>query len=502
MAKKKLPEDFIKHYDRGYISKEIKNIKVDDDRPKRWTTLDVEPTGGVSAEAVGKIRYYQDKIKAINNEITNYDADKLLKNKIEYRRLKLNKEAINSKLNKLYDGKKLKDYKETLSRALKDLSKLNKRKNKDPAMEQRLNALISATGKRIQAIKDAVNKRKFQETKIRNLDREIRHAERYTLTKLEESLARMENRIMEVLIEAKDNTHIPYYSGEISRAREEYSRLNLQFFESKEEMILFFNSHARNFWSNHSIEKYWKEYKHRDELIASGQYQEYVANKYRENYLKSLTNVDRKSDLFNVISANLKKLTADQLIDLFGARLGSVTKPGKYIMPTISLVYLIQGVHERGRVDEELSILKQVRDAFTSVGLEFDDTLYSPSEDIYKDIAKRRYKGAAKKQIEIEDLETVLQVEDILKSDLKRDQVNVYTNTMDKAANFAFNRFLSYSERAKYSPDEMDTYQKRRIIIKAINKLGVRINRFGKAYVPFFSSEIVAELLSDLEFKK
>ena len=69
---------------------------------------------------------------------------------------------------------------------------------------------------------------------------------------------------------------------------------------------------------------------------------------------------------------------------------------------------------------------------------------------------------------------------------------------LSKIAYFAYTHVLNYKERGAFSADSFDTYSKRLIILRAMRKLGVRYNKAGEAYVPFFSKELVNQLLSDI----
>lgn len=496
MTKKKtLPnvDKLNKGYSRGIISLDIKRMRVDDSRPKLWTTLDTDKSVSIHTdyelrtkkkleELTNKARVYQLRSRTIQTEIDSM-TDRLRRTKLNYL--------------KYEDKTKLREIKDSLKHVRELMSKQLHRKNPNQDTVERLQKRINSLTKYIERERKYRTEQERYRVELNRLKSEQRKVDKYTPEYVVSERERLTAKLEAARLSSSANTTSPYVPGQLEVVMATYKRLNLHFHYSKEDMYEFFKKVDKNFWNTHSLDQYWRDYKHRDELIASGQYETYRALKYKENYLKALNQEGLKgSPLIGIISANLNRLTDQQILELFGSRNGDTTSPDNYRMPTLSFVYQIVGITNRPTSIEDYSLLSSIRDAFKSIGLTFDEKIYEDPEAIYRDIAKKKYKGRAA-DIEFEDFVDVIQVMDMLRSDIKRPMTGVNTEAFDRAALTGYN-LLKYEERVKYSPRELDSYAKRNIILTAMRKLGVRYNKNGEAYVPFFRKDLVAQFLGDL----
>ena len=112
-----------------------------------------------------------------------------------------------------------------------------------------------------------------------------------------------------------------------------------------------------------------KQYKHRDELIRSGQYEEYRLLQYKKNYIKALkiANVD-DSIIRNIEKLDLLKFGS--MVVLRDARTDTTTK---YKLPQLGgFNYYMIGVKYNDKTKE---IEDNIRDTFREAGIPFDENI-------------------------------------------------------------------------------------------------------------------------------
>lgn len=125
------------------------------------------------------------------------------------------------------------------------------------------------------------------------------------------------------------------FSPNSSASLRTYEDLGLKHFNSKADMRKEFSN-----VKGKKLDKYWSEYKHRDELIARGQYLSLKASIAEENYIKRLEVVSGTSkrysrELKNIIN-NLKRLPDNKKVELYGK-----LADGK--LPSITMIYELEG---------------------------------------------------------------------------------------------------------------------------------------------------------------
>lgn len=123
--------------------------------------------------------------------------------------------------------------------------------------------------------------------------------------------------------------------------------------------------------STEQIEEKIKQYKHRDQLIRSGQYEEYRLNQYRKNYIKALkiANVDE------LYIRNIEKMDLLKFGSLVILRDARTDTTSKYKLPQLGgFDYHIMGVKYD---DKRKEIEEKIRDTFDEAGVPFDENIIS-----------------------------------------------------------------------------------------------------------------------------
>ena len=345
------PKSLLRVYDRGFVRPSITNIKVDDNRIHSWTT--VYDNTVVTDEYSPTIKQIKRDIADAESNVINY-REKAPQLKIAIDSLTRKKHELMLKYSKYSDKAKLAEVKSYLTRARTLLNKENKRKkNRDTERVDKLQNIIDINTRYISKEMTLRSQLHNVTRELNRLKREYKHINNYNEKRTKDKLARLNKRLQTAYNDPMLSQTSPYLEGEVSRAQEEYDRLNLTLYYSKEDMYVNFKKINSNFWTTHDINKYWEQYLHRDELIATGQYQEIMATTFRDNYIKALSRISTRDPMINKIVANLKALSTGQLIDLFGARDANVTKSNNYVMPVIGFVYEIAGIHGRPSSLEE-----------------------------------------------------------------------------------------------------------------------------------------------------
>lgn len=136
------------------------------------------------------------------------------------------------------------------------------------------------------------------------------------------------------------------FSPNSSASVDKYEDLGLLHFTSKAAMKRYFNNVKGD-----KLEQYWKDYLHRDELIARGQYDIVKGEVAEKNYIKRLEQIagvaKSKSRELNNIIKNLKSLPSNKKIALY-------SKLTEGILPALSDIYELGNTLSSAEQLEEL----------------------------------------------------------------------------------------------------------------------------------------------------
>lgn len=158
----------------------------------------------------------------------------------------------------------------------------------------------------------------------------------------------------------KNNRTIEQYKASI------YKDFNIRQYKNRNE----FEQHMYDLGKEpNEISKLWLQYKHRDELIQTGQYAEYRYGAYRQRYMKALEQVN----VDEIYLKNLDKLSTSQFVKISQIRDFNVSNDSKYLLPTLGTFdYQLIGVHANDKVKE---IEDAIKKAIESINVDFDNNI-------------------------------------------------------------------------------------------------------------------------------
>lgn len=126
---------------------------------------------------------------------------------------------------------------------------------------------------------------------------------------------------------------------------EQYKAFGIKRFYSKNDMMQYIvdtgNINNVRMYQK-TIDQRWNEYLHREDLIITGQYQNYVKNYYKNNYIRELAKNNIDAD---IISA-LQELNEEEWATLASLRASDKDNPNNYALPMIDTYYDTQGLKE------------------------------------------------------------------------------------------------------------------------------------------------------------
>ena len=145
-----------------------------------------------------------------------------------------------------------------------------------------------------------------------------------------------------------------------------YEKFNIREYKNMNELRRDMIEYGR---TEEQIENIIKDYKHRDELIRSGQYEEYRLSSYKKRYIRALkiANVDDK------IIKNIEKLDLSQFSDLMGLRDARTNTQTKYRLPQLGgFNYYSIGINYNDKTKE---IEEEIKGAFEESGISFNENI-------------------------------------------------------------------------------------------------------------------------------
>lgn len=145
-----------------------------------------------------------------------------------------------------------------------------------------------------------------------------------------------------------------------------YEKFNIRQYKDMEELTRDMITYGRN---KEQIAEIIKDYKHRDELIRSGQYEEYRLSSYKQRYIRALkiANIDES------IIKNIEKLDLSKFGELMGLRDARTTTMGKYRLPQLGgFNYYSIGINYNDKTKE---IEEEIRGAFNEANIPFNENI-------------------------------------------------------------------------------------------------------------------------------
>lgn len=122
-------------------------------------------------------------------------------------------------------------------------------------------------------------------------------------------------------------------------------------------------------YSKEQITKIENQYKHRDQLIASGQYEEYRIGSYKSRYIKAL----KIANVSPEIIKNIERLDTISFEKLAGLRDARVNTQGKYRLPQLGgFNYHSIGIYYNDKTKE---IEEEIKGAFKEAKIPFNENI-------------------------------------------------------------------------------------------------------------------------------
>ena len=173
---------------------------------------------------------------------------------------------------------------------------------------------------------------------------------------------------------------------------EQYKEFGITRFHSKNDMKKYIvnTGNINNVkLYNKTIEQRWKEYQHREDLMITGQYQNYMKNYYKNNYIANLANAQIDDEIIRA----LQNLSEEQWASLASLRASDKDNPNNYALPMIDTYYDTEGI--KGDKDLKTTIEKDIKNAYKKVfgkaiktgELFFANDFNLPDNELYKEIA-------------------------------------------------------------------------------------------------------------------
>lgn len=110
---------------------------------------------------------------------------------------------------------------------------------------------------------------------------------------------------------------------------------------------------------NKTIEQRWKEYQHREDLMITGQYQNYMKNYYKNNYIRNLAD----AGIDDVIIRALQNLNEQDWATLASLRASDKDNPNNYALPMIDTYYDTEGIKNDKNL--KTTIEEDIKNAYT-----------------------------------------------------------------------------------------------------------------------------------------
>ena len=143
---------------------------------------------------------------------------------------------------------------------------------------------------------------------------------------------------------------------------EQYKEFGITRFNTKNDMMKYIvnTGNINNVkLYNKTIEQRWKEYQHREDLMITGQYQNYMKNYFKNNYIANLANAGIDDDIIRA----LQKLNEKDWATLASLRASDKDNPNNYALPMIDTYYDTEGIKNDKNL--KTTIEEDIKNAYT-----------------------------------------------------------------------------------------------------------------------------------------
>lgn len=164
----------------------------------------------------------------------------------------------------------------------------------------------------------------------------------------------------------------------------QYKKYGITRFNNQKE---FYDANIDKF-SLKEIKRRWNQYQHREDLMISGQYEDYRDSSYRQRYLQVL----ESKGISDEIIAKLRDLNKEDWLQLIRVPKSDTTSNRFYNLPQIQDYYIVSGIDDSIGLEEiEGDIMDAWKEAFNK------PMLYEDDDDlpVFIDDGERLWYGAA-----------------------------------------------------------------------------------------------------------
>lgn len=250
-----------------------------------------------------------------------------------------------------------------------------------------------------------------------------------------------------------------------------YNRFKIKKFESKDAFIDYQASVYPDLKTS-EVNKRWNDYLHRDELITSGQYEEYRYKQYRENYIEALT----KGGFPNELIRNVQNLPFDKWKEI-------IILPGTKKDNISDRQFPVLGGFKYGDANKEFinRTIEEIRDAFGTLGVPYIDKL---------DLKKKRKEIIKAKSLTIDegiefDIKNTIRVMDKIG---RQGLGNVFAGTVDEVVELG-QRLQKKTKTTGTSLVKTSKSGNRYIPFVGTTRQGSRNEKFMKALLAGYDDE-------------
>ena len=249
---------------------------------------------------------------------------------------------------------------------------------------------------------------------------------------------------------------------------EQYKEFGITRFHTKNDMMKYIvnTGNINNVkLYNKTIEQRWKEYQHREDLMITGQYQNYMKNYYKNNYIGKLA----EAGIDDVIIRALQKLNEQEWTTLASLRASDKDNPNNYALPMIDTYYDVEGI--KGDKDYKSAIEEDIKNAYTKALGKYITTDAIVDWEVKDLTAEQQYKEFAYKNDN--------KLSKLLRKVPRRlrDNIKFYKDTINIKDNKSLYHNYQSEKEARFATIEL---------MEKHGSAKMRTTRKGTQYYPFY----------------
>ena len=198
-----------------------------------------------------------------------------------------------------------------------------------------------------------------------------------------------------------------------------YDKYEITFYRNKQEFIEGLPSEVTN---KKHIDRLWEEYKHRDDLITTGQYDDFRVSIYKENYVKEMKKIGMSKKEIELI----KNMDNETFSKLAFMPKGDKTNVNDTIIPKLGgFQYAALGISDKALKDYREGLRSDFIKAFEQLGLKYE---YGDDTGVDKSVLKKKT-TLLRRLINKEDrIEIEYKGDEVSDYDIALHNIDIYTS--------------------------------------------------------------------------